>query len=207
VGDEDGVACEREEAAHDGGDRRRAPQLLVAQARQRRHGRLQPRPRVRERLEGRGRLQRHDPNGAELARPREARPEARRLEVEHHERRVLEQQPVAARRGERDQIAGPAQPRVGAHRVVEERAREPGRDRAAELEDGACGLVGGDRPAPLLDELHQPVGGIQTELHPATLIRTCVRIKVSAVREPVLRDEACDEGVGDRAFGGGGVVR
>jgi len=50
VRNEHRIAGEREKAARDGGDRRRAPQLVVPQPRQRGDARLQPRAGVCERL-------------------------------------------------------------------------------------------------------------------------------------------------------------
>src|SRR5262249_46753209 len=43
-------------------------------------------------------------------------------------------------------------------------------DRAPELQDLAGGLVDGNGPAVLLDELHEAVGGIQAELHSARML-------------------------------------
>ena len=43
--------------------------------------------------------------------------------------RLLEEQPLAGRSGERDEVARPAQPRVGLHRLVEQRPREARRER------------------------------------------------------------------------------
>ena len=114
---------------------------------------------------------------ADLARPRGAGPQAGRLEVEDDERRPLEQQLLARRGGERDEVAGPAQPRVRRDRLGEQRAREPDGHGRAELQHLPRRLVGGHRPAALLDELDEPVGGIETELHRPMLERTYVRVQ------------------------------
>ena len=68
-----------------------------------------------------------DAGRADLARPRAARPQAGRLEVEDDEGRRLEQLRLAVRLAQRDEVARPAQPRVAADGLVEERPREPDR--------------------------------------------------------------------------------
>ena len=114
--------------------------------------------------------------------PRRARPKAGRLEVEDDEGRLLEQQRLSGRLGQRDEVAGPAQARVVLHRLVQQRAGEPDGDGAAELQDEAGGLLDRNRAAVLLDELHQAVRGIETQLHRTSLVRTPVRVEVSARR-------------------------
>ena len=166
VRDEHGVAREREEAPDGGRDRRRAPQLVVAQPGERRDRRLQPRARVRERLEPLARARAPDAHGADLARPRRPRPQAGRLQVEDDERRALEQQLVARGAASATRSPAPAQPRVRRDGLVEQRPRQPDRDGRSELQHCARRLVGRHRPAPFLDQLDQPVGGVQAELQP-----------------------------------------
>src|SRR5581483_12226868 len=112
VRDERGIAGEPEEAAHRGRDRRRPPELLVAEAGQRGDRRVEARTRVREGLEALAELEPPHANGADLARAGETRPEPRRLEVEHDEGDLLERDRLARRVGERDEVAREAQPRV-----------------------------------------------------------------------------------------------
>ena len=95
-----------------------------------------------------------------------ARSQAGRLEVEDDVRRAARAADASpGRRGERDEVAAPAQPRVGPDRLVEQRPRQPGRNRAAQLQHLASRLVGRDRAAPILDQLDEPVCGIEAQLH------------------------------------------
>ena len=77
------------------------------------------------------------------------------------------------------QVARPAQPRIARDRLVEQRPREPDGNGAPELQHGPCGLIGGNRAAAVLDELDEPVGGIEAELHAVMLVRTYVRVQSS----------------------------
>ena len=103
--------------------------------------------------------------------------QARRLEVEDDERRLLEQQLLTrsrlrARPGRRPTAA--ARRRCTAS-SSSERASPTGTD-AAELQHEPRGVLGGDGPAPFLDELDEPVGGIQAQLHrgePSTNMCSC----------------------------------
>ena len=101
----------------------------------------------------------HDLDRADLADLRRAGPQAGRLEVDDDVRRVLEQEVDAERPRERDRVAVPREPRVGLDDLGEERARERDR-RLAQREEPARRLLGDDRSAPLLDELHEAVGGV-----------------------------------------------
>ena len=165
VCDEHAVTGKGQEPPDDSGHRRRAPQLHVAEPGQRGDGRLKSLPRVRKQLEALRELEAFDPHGAELARTRRPGPQARRLQVEHDEGRRLEEQQLARRAGESDQVTRPAQPGIARNRVVEQRAREPDGNRASELQDGPCGLIGGHRAAMILHELDEPIGGIEAQLH------------------------------------------
>ena len=81
---------------------------------------------------------------------------------------MLEEELAAERRCEADGVAVPRQPRVGLDDIGEQAPRE--RDRSgAEREQPPRSLLGEHRPAPLLDELHQPVGGVEPELHGSSL--------------------------------------
>ena len=88
-----------------------------------------------------------------------ARAQPCRLEVDDDVGRLLEQEVDAERARERDRVAVPREPRVGLDDLREKRARERDR-RLAEREEPAGRLLGDDRPPPLLDELHEAVGGV-----------------------------------------------
>ncbi len=103
-------------------------------------------------------------NRADLADLGRAGSQARRLEIDDDVGRVLEQQVVPERTGERHRVAAPGEPRVGVDDLGEQRAREPD-GRLAEGEETAGRLLGDDGAPPLLDELHEPVGRIEPELH------------------------------------------
>ena len=121
-------------------------------------------PWVDERLERVLELERPDALRSDLADPRRARRETRRLEVDDDEMRVLESDVRARRRREPDRCAAPGEPRVAGDDVVEQRPGER-RRRAREGEQRPRRLVGRHRPPPGLDELDEPVGGIERELH------------------------------------------
>ena len=97
-----------------------------------------------------------------------------RLQVDDDEARRLERQIVPRRRREPDARPAPGEPRVAGDDVLEQAPRQPF-GRVREREEHAGGLLDGNRPAPLLDELHEPVGRIEGELHPEHDTRTCVR--------------------------------
>jgi hypothetical protein len=120
VRDEDRVAGEGQKAPDGGGDRRSPAQLGVTEARQGRDCRLQPRAGVGKRREPLFELEPAHANRADLARPGDAGAQPRRLEVEHDEGRLFEQQPLSRRGGERDEVARPAQARVGYDRLVKQ---------------------------------------------------------------------------------------
>ena len=114
VRDEDRVAREGEEAADGRRDGRRPPQLVVAQARSARRRRLQPRARVRERLEAlrRARARARAPRRSRrAARVPGRRPVVSRSKTTNVACSSSSSSPGARR--ERDEVAGPAQARVG----------------------------------------------------------------------------------------------
>ena len=114
---------------------------------------------IDERLELVDDLEADDLDGPDLADLRRAGTQAGRLEVDDDVRRVLEQEVDAERPCERDRVAVPCEAGVGLDDLREERARERDR-RLPQGEEPARRLVGDDRPAPLLDELHEAVGGV-----------------------------------------------
>ena len=153
--------------------------------------------RVRERLEPLGELEALDPHGAELARAGPTQGGGR--SSRGRRRRTSPPRAAATRPAHRParQVARPAQPRVGLHRLVEQRPGEPDGNGLPELQDGPCGLVGGNRAPMLLHELDEPVGGIEAQLHPAMLVRTYVRVYRPAqgdAREHLAHDPLGDEG-------------
>ena len=107
-----------------------------------------------------------------------ARAQAGRLEVDDDERRVLEQEVGAGRVREADSVAAPREARVLADDLLEQAAGKPDRC-VAQREQPSRRLLDVDRPTPLLDELDQPVGGVQPKLHAAQGKRTYVRMQGS----------------------------
>ena len=168
VGDEHGVARELEEPPHGQLDRRRSPQRPRVDPRQRGDRWGQRPPRVHERLEPLLQLEPADAHGADLADRGRAGREAGRLEVEDDVGRVLERERRAGRRSEPDAAAAPAEAGVAVDDVREQRAGEPGRDVAQRVER-PCRILGRHRPVPGFDELHEPVGRIERELHAQSL--------------------------------------
>ena len=150
-----------EEAADRDGGRRRAAQLLG------RGARSTPRRPARAAVPGSTSVSNSstsskpaDAHGADLADLRRARPQARRLEVDDDVRRVLEQQ----RRRRRPRRARRASPRQASRASASttsassERASATGAWRSAKSCRAASSAD--DRPAPLLHELHEPVGRV-----------------------------------------------
>ena len=147
---------------------RSPPHIVPADPGERRDGQRQRDARVDERLERRTDLERLDPLGADLDDARAGGREPGRLEIEDDERGRLERSRCPGRIGEPDRRAAPREPRVARDHVVEQRARDR-RRRRGEGEERPRGLAGRNRAASRLDELHEPVGGIERELHPANL--------------------------------------
>ena len=121
--------------------------------------------RVDECLERGAGLERVDPLGADLDDPRARRRETGGLEVEHDERGVLERHASARRVGQADGGAAPGEPGIACDHIVEE---GPGdrRRRRGEREERARGVARRDGASSRLDELHEPIGGIEGQLHP-----------------------------------------
>src|SRR5207302_2388195 len=97
-----------------------------------------------------------------------------RLEVDDDVRRRFDEQLGSSGRGERDRVAAPAQSRVRLDDLGEQGARECDR-RGSEREEPSRGLVRDDRSTPLLDQLHEAVGGVEAQLHGRDARRTYVR--------------------------------
>ena len=160
VRDEHGVAaCELEEPPYGEGRRRGGTQLRVPQPGQRRGGGGHRHPGIDQRLELLRELEPADAYCADLADLGRAGPEPGRLEIDDDVRRVLEREPVAGRSGEGHRVAVPREAGVGLDHLREQRARERDR-RLPQGEQPPRRLVGDDGAAPLLDELHEPVGGV-----------------------------------------------
>ena len=159
VRDEYRVAREAHEPLHRLRCARRPAQLPVGEPGDRGDRRAERRAGIDERLELVDDLEADDLDRSDLADLRRAGAQAGRLEIDDDVRRVLEQEVDAERPGQRDRVAVPREPRVGLDDLGEKRARERDR-RLAEREEPARRLLGDDRPAPLLDELHEPVGGV-----------------------------------------------
>ena len=165
VRDERGVSGERDEAAGRHGRRAerhgaRAGWMPVSDATAGR----QRDARVDERLERVVELERANALRADLADPRGAGREPGRLEVDDDEVRVLEEDVRAGRVGEPDRCAAPGETGVTGDDVVEQRARER-RGRAREREEHPGRLLRRHGAAAELDQLDQPVGGVERQLH------------------------------------------
>jgi hypothetical protein len=167
VRDEQVVAREGEEPRQHPPERRRPPELVGAQAREPLYRARQGDSRVHQRLEGVDELQPLHADRADLADPVALRGEARRLQVEDDERRLVEQR-VARLAGEGDGRATADDAAVAGGDVREQRDREPLGDRArGEQRPGRFDRR--ERPR-LLERLDQAVEGVQRQLHPADLI-------------------------------------
>jgi hypothetical protein len=159
VGDEDRVAREGEEAPHRFGRAGRPAQVLVPQAGHGARPRGDRKARVDQRLELPDHLEAAQANRPDLADPGPAGPQAGRLEVDDDVRRVLEEERRAGRLGQPDRVPVPREPGVGLHHLRQQRAGERDR-RVSQGEEPARCLVREHRPAVLLDELHQAIGGV-----------------------------------------------
>ncbi len=115
--------------------------------------------RIDERLEFTDDLEADHLDCADLADLGRAGPQAGRLEVNDDVGCVLEQQAGSERACKPDCVAVPGEASIGFDHLGQEGARQRDR-RLAEREEPARRLLGDDRPAPLLDELHEPVGGV-----------------------------------------------
>ena len=109
-----------------------------------------------------------DANRPDLADTRHARAKARRFEVHDDVRCALDRQIRAERRRQADGVAAPRHPRVLAYDLVQQRARETDR-RLPQREQPPGRLVDGDGPAPLLDQLDEPIGRVEAQLHRQTV--------------------------------------
>ena len=165
VGDEHRLPREREEAADGEILPGRFVDVSLADAREGRDRGRHRHARVHKRLERVATLERHDALRPDLDDARAARREPGRLQVEDDERRLLERRGGPRRIGEADRGAAPLQPRVTGDDLVEQRAGNR-RRRRGESEEGSGGVRRGDVAVPRLDQLHEPVGSVERELHP-----------------------------------------
>ena len=215
VRDEHGVTGEGQEPPDDRGDRRRAAQLHVAEAGQRGDGRLKSLPRVRKQSRSARVSSRRSIRTAPNSQGR-ADPGRRPVVSRSKTTKVASSRSSSSPGAPASPIRSPDQrSRASArHRVVEQRPREPDGNRAPELQDGPCGLIGGDRAAMLLHELDEPVGGIEAQLHATMLVRTYVRVHAGPAPQGPGSGAACPpqgepgEHLADDALGDeGGDVR
>ncbi len=173
VRDEQVVACEAEEAPEDGRDGRRTPQLLAAQAGEA-GDRLRERDaRVDERLERVDELERPDADGADLADAVACGREPGRLQVEDDELGLFQQAGrVVLRQGRRWFLPR----RLGCRpRSPPPTANGRGRRDGGSGKERA-GCVDRRQRAALLEQVHQPVEGVERELHRHKYKRTYVRL-------------------------------
>ena len=182
VGDQRGVSGEREQLPDGMVRPRSATEGPGLDAGQRGDGGRQRDARVDERLECIFERKGANALGADLADPRRAGREAGRLEIDDDEVRVLEED-VRTRRGRQpDRRPPPGETRVTGDDVVEQGARQ-GRGRARESEEHPGRLLRRHGAAAELDQLDQPVGGVERELHGSNGNRTYVRLSSSSARD------------------------
>ena len=168
VCDEHRFARKREETPDREVSHRRSPHFSPADAGESGDRRRQRYARVDERLEARAGLQRLHPLGTDFDDARPGGREPRRLEVEDDERRHLELGRRAWALGQPDVGAPPCEASVTRDHIVEQRACDRSGCRGEGIE-GSRGLTCRHRPASYLDEIDQPVGGIEGELHPGSV--------------------------------------
>ena len=121
-------------------------------------------------------LEPRDPHRADLADPRACRARARSSRGRRRRRsppRAAAPAPGGRRAPTRP---APGEPRIAVDDVVEQRPREPRRN-VPEREERPRRVLDRHRPAPLLDELDEPVGGVERELHGLDPRRTYVRLQ------------------------------
>ena len=162
VGDEEIVAGKSQEAPHNGRDRGRAPEVTLEQPGQIGDGLGERNRRLDERLERIDELERLHPHCPQLADAVAGSGKAGRLEIEDHERGLIQERIVSCG-GEGDGRAGAEEPAVAGGQVGEQRARQSLRDRRGG-EERPRGLHRRER-ASLLEELDQPVERIKRKLH------------------------------------------
>ncbi len=164
VRDEWNVPGELEKATEGELDPWRAAQLLLPDPGQRGDEPWQHRPGVDECLEGLHDLERANADGPDLADAAGSRGEAGRLQVEDDELGLLERRVRVRVAGEPHARADEREARVSVDHVAQQRARQ--RDgRSLEREEHSSCLLGGNRPVLGLDELDQPVRGVERKLH------------------------------------------
>ncbi len=168
VRDEHCVARKLEKAAHCDGGMRLAAQLRVVQAREGADRRPERDAGIDEQLELFRELEVAYAHGADLADARAPGPKARCLEIYYDERGVLEQDLGSGRIGEPHRIAPPGQPRVLSDDLFEQASGEPD-GRLPQGKEAPCRILGVDGAPPLLDQLDEPVGRIQSQLHGESL--------------------------------------
>jgi hypothetical protein len=174
VRNEGGVAREREKAADGELGPRRATKVVRLDPGQRRDAGRKYDPRVDERLERLVDGQRANAHGADLAHAVAACREPGRLEVEDDELGVFDEDVGARVIGQTDSGPEPGEARVTVDDAREQAVRES-RRRTLESEQDSRGILGRNSPSPCLNELDEPVGGVERELHGSTQYRTYVR--------------------------------
>ena len=149
------------DAARRADPRRAGPVILVITGRRERRDRRAARSRPRAR--GRGRAPRRSRRCARC-------PAAGRSSRGRRRQRSRASSGRSAPGGSAspDGVSAPREPRVFADDLLEQVARHPDRG-VPEREQPACSLLDEDRPTPFLDELDQPVRGVQPELHAGSL--------------------------------------
>ena len=141
------------------------PELPVVDPGQRADRGREPHARVRERLERRGELERLHPDGADLADAR-ASPARARSSRGRRRRSGRARAGVLSAAGSASATRSPRHAsRESARTASSSSPRASAVGEPPEREEPPRGLLGGHRPAPLLDELDEPVGRVQAKLH------------------------------------------
>ena len=163
VRDENSPRREVEEALDCKHGRRSACEVPVLDPRQRGDDGGKRNAGIDQRLERARMRQAFEPDRSDLADRGAAGPEAGGLQVDDDVASRLQRQLLRRVVRERDRRPPPRESRVAADDVVEEAVCKA-RRREGEREQRAGGLLGCDGRAPFLDQIDQPVGGVEGEL-------------------------------------------
>ena len=163
VRDENRPRREVEEALDGQHGGRSAREVSVLDPRQRGDDRGKRNPGVDQRLERARVRQAFEPDRSDLADRCAAGPEAGRLQIDDDVPSRFERQLLRRVVRERDRRPPPRESRVAADNVVEEAVCQT-RGREGEREQRAGRLFCRNGRAPLLDQVDQPVGGVEGEL-------------------------------------------
>ena len=164
VRDEHRLACEGEKVPYRLGRTGSASEISVADPGQLRDDPRELNSRIDEGLESPGGNEAVEADRADLADRRGSGTEAGRFEVDDDVASALERKVRPRLDGEANASPPPFQPYISLDNVLQQAPGEPCRSVSKRIEEPR-GLLGRDGASPLLDELDEPVGGIERELH------------------------------------------